>query len=282
MPRPGVPEVVGVEYGPGPVAPRQGRRAPSAPRRPATSLSSATPDPGGLTTVRVLRGPPAAAVRTATWAARRRRAAGPRRCAGTPRRPGAAGLRRSRRAAGRPGRSGRPGWPAGRLMCSASWPCSCHALLQGSSETMTTYGSAAPEGAQRRRVEATSGYRPSASTRSGGARAPSASSTARRAPNAQATGPTARGCRPPAPLQVAVVPPDQVQAREETLRRRSSAAGQQPPAGATRWIGYAGVGTITVSPGSTSTHIRCARPSLAPIVLVTCVSGSSSTPKLRR
>ena len=39
--------------------------------------------------------------------------------------------------------------------------------------------------------------------------------------------------------------------------------------------------TTTLSPGSASTHIRCASPSFAPIVLTTCVSGSSATPKRR-
>ena len=35
-------------------------------------------------------------------------------------------------------------------------------------------------------------------------------------------------------------------------------------------------------PAATSTHIRCASPSFAPIVVSACVSGSSSTPKRRR
>ena len=48
------------------------------------------------------------------------------------------------------------------------------------------------------------------------------------------------------------------------------------------WIGYAGAGTTAVSPGSTSTHIRCASPSFAPIVATAWVSGSSSTPNRSR
>ena len=47
------------------------------------------------------------------------------------------------------------------------------------------------------------------------------------------------------------------------------------------WIGYEGEGTSVVSPGATSTHIRWEKPSLAPIVVTTSVSGSSSTPNLR-
>ncbi len=47
------------------------------------------------------------------------------------------------------------------------------------------------------------------------------------------------------------------------------------------WIGYDGLGTSAASPGPSSTHIRCEKPSLAPMVLHTCVSGSSSTPNLR-
>ena len=35
------------------------------------------------------------------------------------------------------------------------------------------------------------------------------------------------------------------------------------------------------SPGWTSTHMRCESPSLAPIVLAICVSGSRLTPKRR-
>ena len=46
------------------------------------------------------------------------------------------------------------------------------------------------------------------------------------------------------------------------------------------WIGYDGLGTTAASPGPTSTHIRCEKPSLAPIVVHACVSGSSSTPNL--
>ena len=47
------------------------------------------------------------------------------------------------------------------------------------------------------------------------------------------------------------------------------------------WIGYDGEGTSAVSPGPTSTHIRCEKPSLAPMVVTTWVSGSSSTSNLR-
>ena len=48
------------------------------------------------------------------------------------------------------------------------------------------------------------------------------------------------------------------------------------------WIGYDGVGTRATSPGCTSVHIRWDRPSLAPMVLMASVSGSMSTPNLRR
>jgi len=48
------------------------------------------------------------------------------------------------------------------------------------------------------------------------------------------------------------------------------------------WMGYDGLGTIAASPGPSSTHIRCEKPSLAPIVVQACVSGSSSTPNRRR
>ncbi len=41
------------------------------------------------------------------------------------------------------------------------------------------------------------------------------------------------------------------------------------------WIGYDGDGTSAASPGCSSVHIRCEKPSLAPIVLITSVSGSS-------
>ena len=47
------------------------------------------------------------------------------------------------------------------------------------------------------------------------------------------------------------------------------------------WIGYDGDGTSAVSPGPTSTHMRCEKPSLAPIVVTTSVSGSRSTSNLR-
>ena len=47
------------------------------------------------------------------------------------------------------------------------------------------------------------------------------------------------------------------------------------------WIGYEGDGTKAVSPGATSTHIRWEKPSLAPMVVTTCVSGSSVTSNLR-
>ena len=48
------------------------------------------------------------------------------------------------------------------------------------------------------------------------------------------------------------------------------------------WIGYEGDGTSAVSPGASSTHMRWDSPSLAPMVVTTSVSGSSSTPKRRR
>ncbi len=48
------------------------------------------------------------------------------------------------------------------------------------------------------------------------------------------------------------------------------------------WIGYDGEGTSAVSPGPTSTHMRCEKPSLAPMVVTTSVSGSSSTANVRR
>ena len=48
------------------------------------------------------------------------------------------------------------------------------------------------------------------------------------------------------------------------------------------WIGYDGDGTRAASPGCSSTHIRWLKPSLAPIVEMISVSGSSSTPNLRR
>ena len=48
------------------------------------------------------------------------------------------------------------------------------------------------------------------------------------------------------------------------------------------WIGYDGLGTTAASPGASSTHIRCEKPSFAPIVLMISVSGSSSTSQLRR
>ena len=41
------------------------------------------------------------------------------------------------------------------------------------------------------------------------------------------------------------------------------------------WIGYDGLGTSAASPGCSSTHIRWLKPSLAPIVEITSVSGSS-------
>ena len=47
------------------------------------------------------------------------------------------------------------------------------------------------------------------------------------------------------------------------------------------WIGYDGDGTSAASPGSSSTHIRWEKPSLAPMVVMTSVSGSRSTPKRR-
>src|ERR1700722_14823420 len=48
------------------------------------------------------------------------------------------------------------------------------------------------------------------------------------------------------------------------------------------WMGHVGVGTRALSPGPTRVHIRCDSPSLAPMVVTTSVSGSSSTPKRRR
>ncbi len=48
------------------------------------------------------------------------------------------------------------------------------------------------------------------------------------------------------------------------------------------WIGYDGLGTSAASPGPSSTHIRWEKPSFAPMVQHTWVSGSSSTPNLRR
>ena len=48
------------------------------------------------------------------------------------------------------------------------------------------------------------------------------------------------------------------------------------------WIGYDGDGTRAASPGCSNVHIRWEKPSLAPMVLMTSVSGSSSTPKRRR
>src|SRR5436305_13147425 len=47
------------------------------------------------------------------------------------------------------------------------------------------------------------------------------------------------------------------------------------------WIGYDGVGTMAVSPGPSRTHMRWVSPSLAPMTLMTSVSGSSSTPNRR-
>ncbi|GMA86280.1 hypothetical protein GCM10025868_15300 [Angustibacter aerolatus] len=47
------------------------------------------------------------------------------------------------------------------------------------------------------------------------------------------------------------------------------------------WIGYDGDGTSAASPGCSSTHMRWLKPSLAPIVLITSVSGSRSTPNRR-
>ena len=47
------------------------------------------------------------------------------------------------------------------------------------------------------------------------------------------------------------------------------------------WMGYEGSGTRAVSPVRSSTHMRCARPSLAPIETTTSLSGSMSTPKRR-
>ncbi len=39
------------------------------------------------------------------------------------------------------------------------------------------------------------------------------------------------------------------------------------------WIGYDGLGTNAVSPGPSSTHMRCENPSLAPMVVQTCGLG---------
>jgi hypothetical protein len=47
------------------------------------------------------------------------------------------------------------------------------------------------------------------------------------------------------------------------------------------WIGYDGEGTRAASPGASSVHMRWLNPSLAPIVLITSVSGSSTTPNWR-
>ena len=47
------------------------------------------------------------------------------------------------------------------------------------------------------------------------------------------------------------------------------------------WIGYDGDGTRAASPGWSSTHMRCEKPSLAPMVEMTSVSGSRATPKRR-
>ena len=47
------------------------------------------------------------------------------------------------------------------------------------------------------------------------------------------------------------------------------------------WMGYDGEGTSAASPGCSSTHIRWLKPSFAPIVESTSVSGSSVTPNLR-
>ena len=51
--------------------------------------------------------------------------------------------------------------------------------------------------------------------------------------------------------------------------------------GAKMWIGYDGDGTRAASPGPSSTHMRCEKPSLAPMVVMTSRSGSRSTPKRR-
>ena len=48
------------------------------------------------------------------------------------------------------------------------------------------------------------------------------------------------------------------------------------------WIGYDGLGTNAASPGPSNTHIRCEKPSLAPMVEHAWVSGSRSTPNFRR
>src|SRR5438105_14411466 len=52
------------------------------------------------------------------------------------------------------------------------------------------------------------------------------------------------------------------------------------PASATEnvWIGYVGSGTRHVSPGATSVHAMWLIASLAPIVLIASVSGSSEIP----
>ena len=47
------------------------------------------------------------------------------------------------------------------------------------------------------------------------------------------------------------------------------------------WIGYDGDGTMHASPGPSSTHMRWLKPSLAPMVEITSVSGSRSTSKRR-
>ena len=44
------------------------------------------------------------------------------------------------------------------------------------------------------------------------------------------------------------------------------------------WIGYAGSGHSTTSPGPIVISTKCERPSFAPITAIASVSGSSSTP----
>src|ERR1700677_2870912 len=55
---------------------------------------------------------------------------------------------------------------------------------------------------------------------------------------------------------------------------RTSAPGKSGPQ---MWMGYDGDGTRAVSPGPTSTHMRWEKPSLAPMVDTTSVSGSRMT-----
>ena len=64
--------------------------------------------------------------------------------------------------------------------------------------------------------------------------------------------------------------------------RRTWRTSAPAKSGRQMWIGYDGRGHEGGVPGPTSTHMRCERPSLAPIVVTTSVSGSSSTPNCCR